>query len=91
MKETTKKIQGTSVLNYPIYYIDTRGRRYLPKIRISLDDILEANKVLKQIKIDMSRIQLHKSIQHVTTANGKLSDKTIKLINKMAKKAYGNK
>lgn len=41
--------------------------------------------------IDMSRIQLHKSIQHVTTANGKLSDKTIKLINKMAKKAYGNK
>lgn len=42
-------------------------------------------------KIDMSRIQLHKSIQHVTTANGKLSDKTIKLINKMAKKAYGNK
>ena len=25
----------------------------------------------------MSRIQLHKSIQHVTTANGKLSDKTI--------------
>lgn len=34
----------------------------------------------------MSRIQLHKSIQHVTTANGKLSDKTIKLINIMAKK-----
>lgn len=30
----------------------------------------------------MNRIQLHKSIQHVTTANGKLSDKTIKLINK---------
>nr|DAU79652.1 MAG TPA: hypothetical protein [Caudoviricetes sp.] len=40
---------------------------------------------------NMSRIQLHKSIQHVTTANGKLSDKTIKLINIMAKKAYGSK
>lgn len=39
----------------------------------------------------MNRIQLHKSIQHVTTANGKLSDKTTKLINKMAKKAYGSK
>lgn len=37
-------------------------------------------------EINMSRIQLHKSIQHVTTANGKLSDKTIKLINIMAKK-----
>lgn len=42
-------------------------------------------------RIDMNRIQLHKSIHHVTTANGKLSDKTIKLINKMAKKAYGSK
>lgn len=40
---------------------------------------------------NMSRIQLHKSIQHVTTANGKLSDKTITLINIMAKKAYGSK
>lgn len=40
---------------------------------------------------DMNRIQLHKSIQHVTTTNGKLSDKTIKLINIMAKKAYGSK
>lgn len=39
----------------------------------------------------MSKIQLHKSIQHVTTVNGKLSDKTIKLINIMAKKAYGSK
>ena len=39
----------------------------------------------------MNRIQLHKSIQHITTTNGKLSDKTIKLINKMAKKAYGSK
>ncbi len=38
----------------------------------------------------MNRIKLHKSIQHITTTNGKLSDKTIKLINKMAKKAYGN-
>lgn len=34
----------------------------------------------------MSKIQLHKSIQHITTTNGKLSDKTIKLINIMAKK-----
>lgn len=40
---------------------------------------------------DMSKIQLHKSIQHITTTSGNLSDKTIKLINKMAKKAYGNK
>lgn len=39
----------------------------------------------------MNRIKLHKSIQHITTTNGKLSDKTIKLINKMAKKAYGSK
>ncbi len=39
----------------------------------------------------MSKRQLHKSIQHITTANGKLSDKTIKLINKIARKAYGSK
>ena len=39
----------------------------------------------------MSKIQLHKSIQYITTTNGKLSDKTIKLINIMAKKAYGSK
>ena len=39
----------------------------------------------------MNEIKLQKSIQHVTTTNGKLSDKTIKLINKMVKKAYGNK
>lgn len=38
----------------------------------------------------MNEIKLHKSIQHVTTTNGKLSDKTM-LINKMVKKAYGNK
>lgn len=43
------------------------------------------------MKVDMSKIQLHKSIQHITTTNGKLSDKTIKLINIMAKKAYGSK
>jgi hypothetical protein len=39
----------------------------------------------------MSKTKLHKSIQHVTTTGGKLSDKTIKLINIMAKKAYGSK
>lgn len=50
-----------------------------------------SNESLRYNKSEMSRIQLHKSIQHVTTANGKLSDKTIKLINKIAKKAYGSK
>ena len=39
----------------------------------------------------MGKTKLHKSIQHITTANGKLSDKTIKLINKIANKAYGSK
>ena len=39
----------------------------------------------------MSRTKLNRSIQHITATDGKLSDKTIKLINKMAKKAYGNK
>lgn len=43
------------------------------------------------LKSKKNEIKLHKSIQHVTTTNGKLSDKTIKLINKMVKKAYGNK
>lgn len=55
-----------------------------------VQDIIEIYR-LKSNCLDMNRIQLHKSIQHVTTANGKLSDKTIKLINKMAKKAYGSK
>lgn len=36
----------------------------------------------------MSKTKLHKSIQHVTTVDCKLSNKTIKLINKIAKKAY---
>ena len=39
----------------------------------------------------MNEIKLHKSIQHVTTTNGKLSDKPLKLINKMVKKAYETK
>nr|DAD92302.1 MAG TPA: hypothetical protein [Myoviridae sp. ct9MV2] len=41
------------------------------------------------MNLSMSKNKLHKSIQHVTTVNGKLSDKTIKLINKIAEKAYG--
>ncbi len=36
----------------------------------------------------MSKTKLHKSIQHITTTNGKLSDKTIRIINKIAKKVY---
>lgn len=40
---------------------------------------------------DKKKGKFHKSIEHITTINGKLSDETIKLINQIAKKAYGRK
>lgn len=59
-------------------------KKKLANLRSIFKDLRKARKI-------MSKIQLHKSIQHITTINGKLSDKTIKLINIMAKKAYGSK
>lgn len=90
MEETVEKIikeAMESVKNYTLSDQHWILTEVSDRLRNNADECLQ----MEYFKINMSRIQLHKSIQHVTTANGKLSDKTITLINIMAKKAYGSK